>query len=218
MLSHPVHAMRLREHVLSQQVLEFLIEQQDHFLVGMQLSTQPKRPTPAPSIKKPATPVPPSPPPRVRADPDLMLPSDSDDDMPEGGYFVIESNRQVAFQSPSPANGSQAIVSRPPSIKLKVAPALPSRPPKPAPAPAPKVSRPPRILEHIMASDSDEEAPPGGYEVRVSEAAERRGMVAQSGVNVSNDRAGSITRRRTVPSRRLGDIRARVRRLAKEAP
>jgi len=37
MLSHPVHAMRPRDHVLSQQVLEFLIEHQDHFLVGMQL-------------------------------------------------------------------------------------------------------------------------------------------------------------------------------------
>lgn len=36
-LAHPVHAMRPREHVLSQHVLEFLIEHQDHFLVGMQL-------------------------------------------------------------------------------------------------------------------------------------------------------------------------------------
>ena len=36
-LSHPVHVMRPRDHVLSQQVLEFLIDNQDHFLIGMQL-------------------------------------------------------------------------------------------------------------------------------------------------------------------------------------
>ena len=36
-LAHPVHAMRPREHVLSQKVLEFLIENQDEFLVGMEL-------------------------------------------------------------------------------------------------------------------------------------------------------------------------------------
>lgn len=36
-LSHPDHAMRPKEHVLSQQVLEFLIEHQDNFLIGMQL-------------------------------------------------------------------------------------------------------------------------------------------------------------------------------------
>lgn len=38
-LSHPQHAMRPREHVLSQQVLEFLIEHQDNFLIGMQLAS-----------------------------------------------------------------------------------------------------------------------------------------------------------------------------------
>lgn len=36
-LSHPIHAMRPRDHVLSQQVLEFLIDHQDSFLLGMQL-------------------------------------------------------------------------------------------------------------------------------------------------------------------------------------
>ncbi len=36
-LSHPDHHMRPSEHVLSQRVLEFLIEHQDHFLLGMEL-------------------------------------------------------------------------------------------------------------------------------------------------------------------------------------
>lgn len=35
-LSHPDHAMRPREHVLSQQVLEFLISHQDDLLFGLQ--------------------------------------------------------------------------------------------------------------------------------------------------------------------------------------
>ena len=36
-LSHPDHAMHPREHGLSREVLEFLIEHQDNFLIGMQL-------------------------------------------------------------------------------------------------------------------------------------------------------------------------------------
>jgi hypothetical protein len=36
-LSHPDHAMHPKEHGLSREVLEFLIEHQDNFLIGMQL-------------------------------------------------------------------------------------------------------------------------------------------------------------------------------------
>ena len=36
-ISHTEHQMRPAEHTLSQAVLEFLIEHQDHFLLGMQL-------------------------------------------------------------------------------------------------------------------------------------------------------------------------------------
>lgn len=36
-ISHTEHEMRPAEHALSQAVLEFLIEHQDHFLLGMQL-------------------------------------------------------------------------------------------------------------------------------------------------------------------------------------
>ena len=40
-LSHPDHAMHPREHGLSREVLEFLIEHQDNFLIGMQLVSHP---------------------------------------------------------------------------------------------------------------------------------------------------------------------------------
>jgi hypothetical protein len=35
-LAHPMHQMTPHEHALSQRVLEFLIEHQDHFLMEMQ--------------------------------------------------------------------------------------------------------------------------------------------------------------------------------------
>jgi len=40
-LSHPDHGMHPREHGLSREVLEFLIEHQDNFLIGMQLVSHP---------------------------------------------------------------------------------------------------------------------------------------------------------------------------------
>ncbi|KAK4688433.1 GTPase-activating protein SAC7, partial [Tremellales sp. Uapishka_1] len=123
MLNHPLHHMQPREHVLSQRVLEFLIEHQDHFLLGMQLASLPvnrqtymltrrlqkprkhkkreqKSPVPssplASSSPVPLSPVatsPPQPPPFVRADSDLMLPSDSDDEAPAGGYYIMEAHK-----------------------------------------------------------------------------------------------------------------------------
>lgn len=36
-IAHKIHEMAPSEHVISQKVLEFLIEHQDHFLLGMQL-------------------------------------------------------------------------------------------------------------------------------------------------------------------------------------
>jgi hypothetical protein len=41
-ISHTEHQMRPAEHTLSQAVLEFLIEHQDHFLLGMQLVSRTK--------------------------------------------------------------------------------------------------------------------------------------------------------------------------------
>lgn len=81
-IAHPSHAMAPQEHARSRQVLEFLIEHQDDFTVGSEL---------APDIEQEAAPVPPprapSPPPLPHAD---VVPSDSDDEAPAGGYVVHE--------------------------------------------------------------------------------------------------------------------------------
>lgn len=77
-LSHPVHAMLPKEHVLSQQTLEFLIHHQDQFLE-----------------RKTKTPT------QVKADPDFMLPSDSDDEAPAGGYYLVDVPRR-ALPPPAP--------------------------------------------------------------------------------------------------------------------
>lgn len=76
-IAHPSHAMAPQEHARSRQVLEFLIANQDHFTVGSELQA----PAPTPS------PRPPSPPPLPHAD---VVPSDSDDEAPAGGYVVRE--------------------------------------------------------------------------------------------------------------------------------
>ncbi|WRT68464.1 uncharacterized protein IL334_005440 [Kwoniella shivajii] len=178
--------MRPKEHVLSKQVLEFLIEHQDNFLLGMELKKRKE--------KKQI----PTPPPMVKADSDLMLPSDSDDEAPAGGYYVIEGTGRPT--SPPIASPVQ------PNISASLLPAPPVRT-KPSPAkPAPS--------DLMEMSDSDDEAPPGGYEVRTGNPLTSRAAIiakAQAG-------GSSIARRKTLPTRRPGDSTASLRRTTKEAP
>ncbi|GHJ85148.1 hypothetical protein NliqN6_1550 [Naganishia liquefaciens] len=133
-IAHPDHEMLPSEHAASQKVLEFLINKQDHFLIGMELepvrsrstgmgSASPVSPTSskqqathgasslAPRMvsepssaslgrrrgssihkssldrKSPVAP-PPRPPSPQRADSSIMPASDSDDEPPEGGWYV----------------------------------------------------------------------------------------------------------------------------------
>lgn len=51
--------------------------------VARQPSNEPK-----PTVAAPISPRPAGPPPPLRADPDLMVPSDSDDEAPVGGYYI----------------------------------------------------------------------------------------------------------------------------------
>lgn len=142
-LTHAQHELRPREHVVSQQVLEFLIEHQDNFLIGMQLKPKRRKPKKTNKVK------PPSPPPRIKADPDLMLPSDSDDDVPEDGYYIVETAPRLV-----PASDPPPVITSP-----RVEPSL---------LPVAKSGRPNHrtIAEGMELSDSDDDAPPGGYEVR----------------------------------------------------
>nr|XP_031864086.1 uncharacterized protein CI109_000730 [Kwoniella shandongensis]KAA5531158.1 hypothetical protein CI109_000730 [Kwoniella shandongensis] len=200
-ISHPLHTMRPREHVLSQQVLEFLIEHQDHFLLGMELKPRSKKrhdKVPSPGPTSPETPSVPTPPAPVKADADLMLPSDSDDEAPAGGYYVIERQEPV---SPPTSPPTQSL----PSLEAKLVP------------PPPEPVRPKPTIDFMEPSDSDEDAPPGGYEVRSGDFTGARATMLGKG-HVAPSSQVSLTRRRTVPSRPGGGLVTRIRRAAKEAP
>ncbi|KAK6910723.1 hypothetical protein I203_104755 [Kwoniella mangroviensis CBS 8507] len=184
--------MRPKEHVLSQQVLEFLIEHQDHFLLGMELK---KRKEKAPST------VPQSPP-LVKADSDMMLPSESDDEAPAGGYYVIEGPGRPTSPASPPASTLP---------NISAANLLPSPPVKPNIAP-------PDLME---MSESDEEAPPGGYEIRTGNPASLRATLLAKALargEGATPIGTGVARRRTLPSRRPGEFVPRLKRTAKEAP
>ncbi|WVR00063.1 hypothetical protein IAU59_007205 [Kwoniella sp. CBS 9459] len=204
-ISHPLHAMRPKEHVLSQQVLEYLIQHQDHFLLGMELKPKTKK-------RREKAPTKPKPPPLVKADSDMMVPSESDDEVPEGGYYVFEGPVRPTSppQPTSPASPSSQVL---PSIDASLLPNPPVRTTK----------APPDLME---MSESDEEAPPGGWEIRTGNpraallaraharaAQSAEGSAAQTAAGAS----GSLARRKTVPSRKPGEF-MRIRRVTKEAP
>lgn len=152
-LAHPHHQLAPYEHALSQRVLEFLIEHQDHFLLEMQLQSpkpvdphkpvepssvsqaagstsatfQPQGRTQSPAQAMLAPPGSSSggtssgrrpsvasstgstrPPAPVRADTDFMLPSDSDDDAPEGGYYVHQGDPAGVMRSKTVSAGKSS--------------------------------------------------------------------------------------------------------------
>ncbi|KZP00384.1 Rho GTPase activation protein [Calocera viscosa TUFC12733] len=115
LISHPSHELSPEEHQLSLQVLEFLIAQQDYFM--MDLSPPPIPPTPSVDSPQPQFPVPPQPvlPPPVNtsaaaAAPSAqtgaapspgeessdvyMVPSSSDSDPPSGGWKLISKGKK----------------------------------------------------------------------------------------------------------------------------
>lgn len=162
MLSHPTHAMRPSEHVLSQRVIEFLIEHQDHFLVGMQLvSVRCSSLSKKPRRKRRDKPAP-----LQKADPSLMIPSDSDDDVPEGGYYVVPRDP------------------------------LPRLPPPVSQPPPPPERSPAKLADIMQPSDSDDDAPPGGYEVRVSAQSQLRAQRAASSTGAGVSRRKTMPSRR----------------------
>jgi len=55
LMSHPAHELRLTEHRLSQEVLEFLITYQDWFILGTPFPPQ-QPPTPSSSLTPPSSP------------------------------------------------------------------------------------------------------------------------------------------------------------------
>ncbi|OWZ61765.1 rho GTPase activator [Cryptococcus neoformans] len=201
-ISHEIHAMQLREHVLSQQVLEFLIEHQKHFVDGVKTaSRKSKKKTKAKRSGSRSSSKQTVPAPLVKAaDADLMVPSDSDDEAPLGGYYVIEGR----IRSPIPV----ANTTTSPSIE-KIA--------------SPPPLRPKPTMDALEPSDSDEDVPPGGYEVRSGDFESARAtLLARSHRNVAFRTMGeSLARRKTVPARVGVGLSSKIRKSAegtKEAP
>lgn len=176
-------------------------------------------PATSPVPSTPALPALPAPPPLVRADSDLMLPSDSDDDVPEGGYYVFEGKAMDEPVSPITPVSPPTSVASPPmtSLQANLLPKKPVKPPTGWPAQPP----PKPVYETMEPSDSDDEAPAGGYEVRASDPKVRVALLARSTIRKTESRTtevgSSVSRRKTVPSRRMGET-SRPRRHAKEEP
>lgn len=221
--------MRPREHVLSQQVLEFLIAQQDNFLIGMELvglikntglsfqtssTEQESSPSPAP----PRSPSPPPAPAYVKADEETMLPSDSDDEAPAGGYYIIEGPQRAISPPMSPPPLSSINASLWPHKPTRYNPPIGSLKAKGPAQNRPRTVHPP-VIEHMEASDSDDDAPPGGYEVRTTDPTELQERLARTKIQSPRTASnGSITRRRTLPTKRVEKSEGRRRSGTIEAP
>ncbi|WWC90648.1 uncharacterized protein L201_005584 [Kwoniella dendrophila CBS 6074] len=129
-----------------------------------------------------------------------MLPSESDEEAPAGGYYVIEGPGRPT----SPASTTSAL----PNISANLLPAPPVKT---------KIATP----DVMEMSESDEEAPPGGYEIRTGNPASARAALLAKAVAAaegSTSTGSSVTRRKTLPARRP-DVPLKTKRTAiKEAP
>nr|ODN91863.1 hypothetical protein L203_01117 [Cryptococcus depauperatus CBS 7841] len=205
-LAHPTHSMQPSENVLSQQVLEFLIQNDHHILKDMRLPRIKKnknitREKTKQKMRK--SPIPPL----VRADTDLMPPSDSDDDMPAEGYYVFES---------SFGQTSQTRRKEPTSLNVHLGKTS-------APAPQSPVIRNPVKPQQKMLepSDSDEDAPSGGYEIRTCDFEGTRSKLLTNNDRRGGEKGTGLARRKTLPARAgagLGLRIPRIGRVSREAP
>ncbi|KAL1413579.1 GTPase activating protein (GAP) for Rho1p [Vanrija albida] len=209
----------------------------------------PPQETPGPAIARPLAP---RPKPVQRGDSGYMLPSDSDDEPPAGGYVMIESRGTsprppgVTSVATSAAPPASAPPERPPRSSRRERPAH-LKPPSAAQAESAKPS-----IELLDPSDSDEEAPRGGYVVFENNRPTTSGRRTPLGLNLARPRtttptsgtlsatahassspphasdaranspkpeggAMGLLRRRTLPTKRVSDFTARVRRAVREA-
>jgi hypothetical protein len=178
----------------------------------------------------------------VRADTDFLVPSDSDEEAPPGGYYIVESTARTAsprLAAMTPTSGHttnfsvQELISpaRPPRSIKRGRPSLPNLPWQGDAVPA---------IDIMDASDSDDDAPPGGYVVyenkrpsptrpsptRSEGANLSRSQTARNALQSAEARTNSpkpsggatgLLRRRTLPTKRVSDFTARMRRAVLDA-
>jgi hypothetical protein len=142
-----------------------------------------------PSIQSQPEPEPEKPKqPGVKADPDYFLPSDSDDEAPSGGYYIVEGK-----EHPEPTESTPSIP--PPQASRSKSP-IPVEPS----LIRPKYVRPPpkKVPEDMALSDSDDEPPPGGYQVKEGTWESNRDKLL--GRSPQAQLAGNGTRRNSMPT------------------
>ncbi|CAK9784373.1 unnamed protein product [Cutaneotrichosporon oleaginosum] len=192
-------------------------------------------------------------PPPIRADTDFMLPSDSDDDAPPGGYYIIErATSPHRATSPFPQSPEPTASVGAASVALQSI--IPPRPPRRSrertrtPIAATQQGQGVPTVDVMQPSDSDDDAPAGGYVMfenrpgmlrtsvmgrahsaagsttaRPTTGADRSRTVLQSGEGRANSPqppaqgATGLLRRRTLPTKRVSDFTARMRRAVREA-
>jgi len=86
-ISHPDQELSPQQHKLSQDVLEFLIEQQDWFLLDI-----------PPPPRNDSILIPPSSPMMPDQEEVYMVPSESDEEAPSGGWKLVERGKQPPVQ------------------------------------------------------------------------------------------------------------------------
>ena len=167
----------------------------------------------------------------VKADADFMLPSDSDSDAPAGGYYVVESKPRkpmspgTSSKSPTSPSLSQLSLSPRPAMKSFGSAVSGPGATNQTPPRSHAVSAKPQ-LEQIEPSDSDDDAPPGGYEVRESDVAKNRQAILDRARTKVKARTGSdaqpppvdsgLGRRKTVPAKLFANRKASIG--SREAP
>ncbi|KAJ9117436.1 hypothetical protein QFC22_004286 [Naganishia vaughanmartiniae] len=164
-IAHPDHEMLPSEHALGQKVLEFLINKQDHFLIGMELEPVRSRSTGVSSYVSPVSPTSPTKQPVSGS-----LGTNATSLAPPAGPGPVENathsgRRRGSSFNRQPSSSAAAMAKNDSATGNVVGRATPSpvavrrRPPSPQ-----------RADSSIMpASDSDDEAPPGGWYVKTGD-------------------------------------------------
>ena len=153
-------------------------------------SVQPERePSPEPEPEPPK-------PPGIKVESDYILASDSDDEAPSGGYYIVEGK-----EHPEPTEATLP----PPQLSKSI-----SRSKSPIPVEPslirPKYTRPIKNVPEDMAlSDSDDEPPPGGYQVKEGtwESNRDRLLGRSPGQQGGGVTGAGVSRRNSMPTKKV---------------
>lgn len=131
-----------------------------------------------------------------------MLPSDSDDEAPFGGYYIVEGNPR-----PEPPADMPTLPPPQPARSRSPIPVEPSLLPKKPIRPPPK-----KVIEDMEPSDSDDEPPSGGYQIREAQwQSNRDRLLGRSGPGQQSGgvTGAGVSRRNSMPTKQTKGFRIR---------